>query len=187
MFWLETLFVCDNEDTWSWEYDRGSEERHCWSVSGEERCETKKGKNEDGKIMIIEGKRKFVSRGYVRFSAIIGEIVAVFFKELFYHFSRWRQVIFPEEPCQKVSIIIDIIILHREPIPILTRMKLCKKARILWHLWSTIIVISIDTTTIIAQLVKARQISIFERIWLLGYRVQEITEDAIVDRYLRLP
>lgn len=107
-------------------------------------------------------KRKFVSRGYVRFSAIVGEIVAFFLKELFYHFSRWRQVIFPEEPCQKVSIIIDIIILHREPIPILTRMKLCKKARILWHLWSTIIVISIDTTTIIAQLVKARQISIFE-------------------------
>ena len=58
MFWLETLFVCANEDTWSWEYDRGSEERHCWSVAGEERCETKKGKNEDGKIMIIEGKRE---------------------------------------------------------------------------------------------------------------------------------
>ena len=106
---------------------------------------------------------------------------------MFYHFSRWRQVIFPEEPCQKVSIIIDIIILHREPIPILTRMKLCKKARIHWHLWSAIIVISIDTTTIIAQLVKAGQWSIFERIWLLGYRVQEITEDAIIDRYLRLP
>lgn len=167
MFWLETLFVCANEDTWSWEYDRGSEERHCWSVAGEERCETKKGKNEDGKIMIIEEKREMkkeirIPRLCSVFSHSLGDNCGFFSRELFYHFSRWRQVIFPEEPCQKVSIIIDIIILHREPIPILTRMKLCKKARILWHLWSTIIVISIDTTTIIAQLVKARQISIFE-------------------------
>ena len=106
--------------------------------------------------------RKFVSRGYVRFSAIVGEIIAVFFKRVVLSFFSVETSYFSEEPCQKVSIIIDIIILHREPIPILTRMKLCKKARILWHLWSTIIVISIDTTTLISQLVKARQISIFE-------------------------
>lgn len=166
MFWLETLFVCANEDTWSWEYDRGSEERHCWSVAGEERCETKKGKNEDGKIMIIEEKREMkkeirIPRLCSVFSHSLGDNCG-FFKRVVLSFFSVETSYFSEEPCQKVSIIIDIIILHREPIPILTRMKLYKKARILWHLWSAIIVISIDTTTIIAQLVKARQISIFE-------------------------
>lgn len=88
--------------------------------------------------MIIEEKREMeeeirIPRLCSVFSHSWGDNCG-FLKRVVLSFFSVETSYFSEEPCQKVSIIIDIIILHREPIPILTRMKLCKKARILWHL-----------------------------------------------------